>query len=108
MDLFNEVLQRLLETKGIRLPMASTILRFKNPDVFQIIDQRAYRFVYGFELRLQDPNSKKIIENQIQLYFKYLHDLKDISLKTGWKFSELDRILYLRDKEMNTKEKIRT
>ena len=35
------VLRQLLEQKGVDLPMASTLLRFRNPDVFQIIDKRA-------------------------------------------------------------------
>ena len=40
-------LENVLECKGIDLAMASTILRFRNPNVFQIIDKRAYRAVYG-------------------------------------------------------------
>ena len=42
------ILLRLLGKyqKGVRLAMASTILRFKNPKVYQIIDQRVYRFIY--------------------------------------------------------------
>lgn len=46
-----EILRKLLMTPGIRLPMASTILRFKNPNVYQIIDQRAYRFLTGIMAR---------------------------------------------------------
>ena len=41
------VLEQLLSTHGVDLPMASTILRFRNPAVFQIIDRHAYRAVYG-------------------------------------------------------------
>ena len=41
------VLECLLEVNGVNLPMASTILRFRNPNVFQIVDQNAYRAVYG-------------------------------------------------------------
>lgn len=100
-DLVKQLLKKLLLTKGIRLPMASTILRFRNPNVFQIIDQRAYRFVYGHELKLNDPNSEIIINSQIDLYFKYLQDLKEVAIKTGWQFSQIDRILYIRDQEFN-------
>lgn len=39
------VLGKLLLSPGVRLPMASTILRFVNPDVFQIIDDRAFRML---------------------------------------------------------------
>ena len=41
-----ELLKELLNTKGIKIAIASTILRFKNPNIYQIIDQRVYRFIY--------------------------------------------------------------
>ena len=43
------ILKKLLDKdqKGIQLAMASTILRFKNPSIYQIIDQRVYRFIYN-------------------------------------------------------------
>src|SRR5437762_4947010 len=40
-------LNLLLHEHGIDLPMASTLLRFRNPRVFQIFDRRAYRAIYG-------------------------------------------------------------
>jgi hypothetical protein len=38
-DLTSEILIYLLKTKGVRLPMASTILCFKNPNILN-----AFRF----------------------------------------------------------------
>ena len=38
-----ETLKELFACHGIRLPMASTILRFINPSTFQIIDDRVVR-----------------------------------------------------------------
>jgi hypothetical protein len=35
--------------KGVRLAMAITILRFRNSKIYQIIDQRVYRSIYGKE-----------------------------------------------------------
>lgn len=46
-----EALQKLLGTKGVRLPMASTFLHFFNPKVFPIIDQRAYRVIFKKEYK---------------------------------------------------------
>ena len=46
-NLTTSILKELLQLKGIGLPMASTILRFKNPNVYQIIDQRVFRIMYG-------------------------------------------------------------
>jgi hypothetical protein len=40
-ELTRKILRHLLSTKGIQLPMASIILRFRNPLVYQIIDQKS-------------------------------------------------------------------
>ena len=34
------VVEKLLQTKGMQLPMASTVLHFYYPEIFPIIDQR--------------------------------------------------------------------
>jgi len=97
-ELTEEILEKLLdkETKGIRLPMASTILRFKNPDIYQIIDQRTYRIIYGCPLKWST-----IVSKQIETYFHYLDKLREISVELKIDFSEADRILYWADKEVN-------
>jgi hypothetical protein len=41
-----ELLELLLNTKGVKIAMASAILRFKNPYIYQIMDQKVYRIVY--------------------------------------------------------------
>lgn len=87
--------------------MASTILRFRNPNIFQIIDQRAYRFIYDDELILTNPSTENTRDVQIKLYLKYLEDLKGVANKTGWEFSQLDRALYLKDQKFNKKDKIK-
>lgn len=98
LDLTGKILMNLLETKGIRLPMASTILRFKNPNIYQIIDQRVYRIIYGTELKLKyNPN-----DNIIQ-YLDYLTDLQKVCDNFQIPFSESDRILYSYDKKVNDK-----
>ena len=96
-DLTKQILERLLEKhqKGIQLAMASTILRFKNPSIYQIIDQRVYRFIYGEPLKY--PNN---IDDQINLYLKYLNDLRE-KCKDNIPFEESDRILYSADKKFN-------
>ncbi|SFB86234.1 hypothetical protein [Kaistella jeonii] len=80
--------------------MASTILRFKNPSVYQIIDQRVYRFIYGQNLPLYFSNAQK----QIELY---LDKLKGVCEKKNIDFTLSDRILYQMDKHHNKGEKIR-
>ena len=61
-------LHKLLKTKGIKLAMATTILRFIKPSLFQLIDQRVYRVMYGYELKIPYNNDAKI-----DLYFKTKH-----------------------------------
>jgi thermostable 8-oxoguanine DNA glycosylase len=95
-DKIRQILERLLKRKGIGLPMASTILRFKNPNVFQIIDQHAYRIINKEQLTI--PTN---IEKQIDLYLDYLRLLKKVCAKEGIPFSQSDRILYWADKNLN-------
>jgi hypothetical protein len=99
------ILRRLLEHRGIDLPMASTLLRFRNQAVFQVIDRRAYRAVYGTAYPLK-PHSR--IEDKIEVYFEYLDKLTAIAqrlalTKKPVDFTLLDRILYVFDKLKNGK-----
>ena len=86
-DSLKKALFLLLKAKGVRLAMASTYLRFRNPQVFQIIDQRVYRQVQIWK------KSKPInlivpirIEDQIDLYMQYLQDLRDMCRDKGVDF----------------------
>jgi len=97
-----QLLGQLLKTKGIRLSMASTILRFKNPNIYQIIDQRAYRMIYENELKI--PHNA---DQQIDLYINYLSMLRETCNKIGIEFSQSDRILYWADKQINHDKKIK-
>lgn len=97
-----EVLLALLDTKGIRLPVASTILRFVNPEIYQIIDQRVHRFLYGKALKV--PHNRN---QQIVLYLDYLKRLKEECEKRGFSFRNSDRVLYQADKERNADENIK-
>jgi hypothetical protein len=106
--LTREILSSLLVLKGVALAMASTILRFKNKNIYQIIDQRVYRIIYGSELKTTKPKKKEEIENQINLYLKYLKDLKKSSIKLKIDYSKADRILYMADKRLNKEHKIKT
>jgi len=99
-----ELLSQLLSktVKGIRLPMASTILRFRNPFVYQILDQRAYRFAnLGEPLKLPAK-----IEDQIDLYINYLKRIREIAESKNIAFENMDRLLYILDKEKNKKVKL--
>ena len=91
-------LENLLKIHGVDLPMASTILRFRNSNVFQIIDKHAYRAVYGkrYPLYTASPTSRKIA-----VYFDYLDELIELCAKRNLKFQLIDRTLYQFDKRVN-------
>ena len=97
--LTSDILTDLLDpsTKGIQLAMASTILRFKNPKVYQIIDQRVYRVIYKRELTV----TQKDVQAQIKLYLEYLLKLREAVDKLDIPFDKSDRILYMADKRVN-------
>lgn len=101
-ELTKKVLEALLNTKGIKIPIASTILRFKNPKLYQIIDQRAYRFIYKKELKI--PNRTA---GQINLYLDYLSKLKEVCAECNIPFHHSDRILYSLDKKHNKNDKLK-
>jgi thermostable 8-oxoguanine DNA glycosylase len=96
----NEVLKALMGINGVDLPIASTILRFINPKVFQIIDRHAYRAVYGKKYPLYQATPT---ERKISLYFEYISDLIDLCKSKGLAFTTIDRLLYIFDKKNNGK-----
>ena len=93
----------LLEARGVDLPMASTILRFRNPKVFQIIDQRAYRAIYGQKYRL---NTASAVCQKVYVYFDYLDKLVKFCTDFETPFETIDRLLYQFDKQLNGKLKM--
>lgn len=93
-----QVLLSLLDCHGVDLPMASTFLRFQNADVFQIIDRHAYRAAMGRPYPLYPGTPMK---TKVSTYFKYLDALHPLSASNRAAFRDLDRILYVFDKEHN-------
>lgn len=102
----NDLLRDLLHVNGIGLPMASTIFRFINPEVFQIIDDRAHRAIKPFlpdRFKARYPKTKppvdkkkqwdNYLKNSCDRYFAYLDTLRKHSSK-NFPFCMADRILY--------------
>ena len=95
-----KLLKTLLSRKGIKLPMASTILHFFNDRLFPIIDKRACYQLHkedyeGYEnFNLQSTNTETLID----LYFRYIKDCKtyveNINKEEKIKFSDIDKYLY--------------
>ncbi len=94
----HSVIEHLLATHGVDLPMASTFLRFRNPSVFQIIDRHAFRALYGRDYKLTTQTSPK---RKIDVYFTYLDDLLRLCCQRGLQFDTADRVLYVFDKRHN-------
>jgi hypothetical protein len=92
------VIDSLLIVHGIGLPVASTLLRFRNPSVFQIIDRRAYRAVYGSKFPVYPSMSPK---KQIGVYFDYVDELIKLCGQKKIRFETIDRVLYQFDKDTN-------
>lgn len=101
-----KALNGLLRLKGVRLPMASTFLRFRNPNVYQIIDQRVYRFIFGEKLKLPSGKSDSAVDQMITLYNEYLKELDEVCIKKQIPFHLSDRWLYQADLRVNKGIKI--
>lgn len=98
------ILRLLLPIDGIQLPMASTILRFRNPKIYQIIDQRVFRLLWNEENEKHNNlkyHLRKSHEEQIDLYLKYLKLLRIAADEFKFDFSLSDRYFYLIDKTVN-------
>jgi thermostable 8-oxoguanine DNA glycosylase len=91
-----DVILTLLDEHGVDLPMASTLLRFRNRHTFQIIDRHAYRALYGKDLRLRGSEQVKA-----KLYISYLDELVELADEKNIEFHELDRVLYEFDRAKN-------
>ncbi|MBE2289467.1 MAG: hypothetical protein IAE95_07935 [Chitinophagaceae bacterium] len=91
------VLVAFMNCKGIDLPVASTILRFTDPNRFQILDQRVFRLIYE-EAELKIPFS---IQKKVDLYFDYLQKLHHTCDTFSINFETADRVLYQIDKIKN-------
>lgn len=93
------ILEALLKTRGIALPMASTILRFINPYAFQIIDDRAFRVLLPGEPKYPSKPQKitdTYIKKSIEIYFMYLNRMHEVCSRK-LPFWKADRILYQLD-----------
>jgi hypothetical protein len=84
----------LSDVNGIRLAMASTFLRFRNPLVYQIIDERMYRVIMRPKARHSKLGGFTRIPDQIDLYIDYLKQLRNVCDKYKIEFRDSDRILY--------------
>jgi thermostable 8-oxoguanine DNA glycosylase len=88
-----EVLEMLMDSQGIGLPMASSIIKFINPNVFPIIDIRAYRALTGKKAN----QSTYTVGN----YIAYTKRLTAIAAEWGRPLRDIDEQLYCFDKEYN-------
>ena len=107
----------LEESRGIQLAMASTIMHFYNPNVFPIIDKRAYRAIsiikkqYTPDGKLdmsnitEKPNTIKLesikatTDDRVDKYYEYIKDCKELMQKlkeAGQSISmkDIDKFLY--------------
>lgn len=95
----------LLQVKGVKIAIASTILKMFYPETFPIIDQRAYRELMCENLPdYYDVNAK---QKYAELYFKYILDCHSYNKNTcpDIKFDDIDKILYQLDLEKGNKVK---
>jgi thermostable 8-oxoguanine DNA glycosylase len=88
----------LLKQSGVDLPMASTLLRFRNRRAFQIIDRHAFRALRGYAYPLYPTSAAN---NKVRVFFEYFDDLHDLCNRFKLDFENIDRTLYVFDKREN-------
>ncbi len=88
-ELSRQLILALVECTGVGFPMASTFLKFLRPDVFPIIDVRAYRALTGKRLY---PTSYSL-----KLYLDYVKRIQEIARSTNLPLARIDEQLYCFD-----------
>jgi hypothetical protein len=89
-------------SRGFRLPMASTVLHFRNKHIYQIIDQRVYRLIYDGAAYKEATNH----EDKVEIYLKYLKDLRFVCEQIPIPYEMSSRWLYNTDKRVNKDKKL--
>lgn len=94
-DNVKKIIIDLTNSNGIGFPMASAILKFIRPDIFPIIDIRAYRAIFN----------KKLYYSQysIDLYYDYVKEIYSIRDSLKLPLDKIDEQLYEFDKQYNGK-----
>jgi len=101
----NQIIIELLHSDGIQIAMASTILKMFHPDIFPIIDQRAYRELFNEEMPKyysKDATVKYADTYQNYIQQCYLYQQNNCPYLD---FNDIDKILYQIDKEKGFKVK---
>ncbi len=88
-----DAIEGLVASEGVGYPMASSILKFIRPDIFPIIDIRAYRALTGKKLYYKSYTLKK--------YLDYAERLQKIANDKCRPLCEIDEQLYCFDEKNN-------
>lgn len=98
-----DILLSLLKTNGIKIAMASTILKMFKPYAFPIIDQRAYRVIYNRDFPMYYGKSSH--NKYIDLYLQYIKDCSFFQQTScpNIPFDKMDALLYQIDIENGNK-----
>lgn len=94
-----EIINQLLMCKGVGIAMASTILKMFHPELFPIIDQRAYRTIYC--KNMPSYYSKDANRKYIELYSDYIVECLRFNKSEcpEIEFENIDKLLYQIDIE---------
>jgi len=93
--LSKRAVEMLVDSQGVGFPMASAMLKFLRPDVFPIIDVRAYRALTGTKPYYSTYTLTR--------YIAYAKELANIASRLGRPLSDIDEQLYCFDAKHNGK-----
>lgn len=99
-DELKYIMKKLMDSGGIRIAMASTILHFFNPKIYPIIDKRAY-FALNNKLMPQKINNINTGPDEYLLYIEKCYKWFQLKSKKekDLKFEDIDKVLYQHDKD---------
>lgn len=106
LEIPNEIgkIKKLMDLAGVRVPMASTILTMYDPDIYGVIDTRAWNYLYEEGYVFINPKGENLTPNHWGIY---LNIIRKESILHNVSARLIDLSLYEAHKQKNTDE-IRT
>lgn len=102
-----ERMRLLCELRGVSVPRASSILSWTHPDLWPVIDQRAWRTLWRFKVVQTYENGTGLGPLQWEVFVEAVDELRKQIRCGRLSPQQIDRLLYQEDKDHEARKKRR-
>lgn len=86
-----EIIKKLCELNGVRIPVASEILMITDPQNYAVIDIRVWKVLYKYELVNENEKGKNFTVKQWE---KYLEEIRKLAKKYCVTARDIERTIF--------------